>query len=243
MVNLTTTDEDILGFILARADEGLASALAERFGVEFIPPHRRGGMAWAIGGHSGNSPDWETANANRTQGDEREVAIAQLEVAMINRFGKLPTADAWRDPTFAKWDIPLDQFYRECGISDEAIRLIETTSNCETLATTSALFQMKEIQSISSWGKQGGGMEGHSAMAAVLDALILLSGVASFLLTRNGSEAAIQSAPVKLNWREKLATIASNRPYMLLLCVKLFQLVANNGLYFSAQSFFRRAKP
>lgn len=138
---------------------GRIRALAERFGVELIRPHRRGGMAWAIGGHSGNSPDWETATANRTQGDEREVAIAQLEVAMINRFGKLPTADAWRDPAFAKWDIPLDQFYRECGISDEAIRLIETTSNCETLATTSALFQMKEIQSISSWGKQGGGQK------------------------------------------------------------------------------------
>lgn len=138
---------------------GRVRALAERFGVALIPPHRRAGMAWAIHGQSGNTADWKTSPANHSRGDEREIAIARLEVEMINRFGKLPTPDAWREPEFAKWDIPLDQFYRDCGLSDEAIRLLEIPSNCETLATTSALFQMKELQSISSWGKQGGGQK------------------------------------------------------------------------------------
>lgn len=138
---------------------GRVRALADRFGVKLTAPHRRGGMAWAIGGTSGNSGDWATSAVNRTRGEEQAIAIAQLEVAMINRFGKLSSPDAWRDPAFAKWDVPLDLFLRECGISDEAIRLIEVTSNCETLATTSALFQMKELQSIASWGKQAGGQK------------------------------------------------------------------------------------
>ncbi|HUD28212.1 MAG TPA: NAD(P)/FAD-dependent oxidoreductase [Novosphingobium sp.] len=138
---------------------GRVRALAERFGVELVAPHRRGGMAWAINGASGNGADWATSPANRTHGDERAIAIAQLEVAMINRFGKLPAPDAWRDAEFARWDIPLDRFFRECGLSEEAIRLIGITSNCETLETTSALFQMKELQSISAWGKEGGGQK------------------------------------------------------------------------------------
>ena len=138
---------------------GRIRALAERFGVKLIPPHRRGGMAWAVNGQSGNGAAWATSPANRTKGDERNIAIAQLEVAMINRFGKLPSPDAWLNPEFAKWDIPLDRFYRECGISEDAIRLIGITSNCEKLETTSALFQMKELQSISSWGQQGGGQK------------------------------------------------------------------------------------
>ncbi|WP_232495366.1 flavin monoamine oxidase family protein [Novosphingobium kaempferiae] len=138
---------------------GRVRGLAERFGVALVPPHRRGGMAWAINGASGAGGDWAQSPANRTVGDERAIAIAQLEVAMINRFGKLPAPDAWRDPAYARWDIPLDRFYRECGLSEEAIRLIGITSNCETLETTSALFQMKELQSIASWGKQGGGQK------------------------------------------------------------------------------------
>lgn len=73
---------------------------------------------------------------------------------------------------------------------------------------------------------QGGGLEGHSFMAAVLGTLILLSGIATFLLTRRCPETILQSAPPKLSWREKLTTIVGNRPYTLLLSVKLFQLAA-----------------
>ncbi|MFC0204606.1 flavin monoamine oxidase family protein [Novosphingobium soli] len=138
---------------------GRVRALAERFGVSLVPPHRRGGMAWAVRGESGDAGSWAGSAANTTRGDERGIAIAQLEVAIINRFGKLPAPDAWRDPAYARWDVPLDRFYRECGLSDEAIRLIGITSNCETLETTSALFQMKELQSIASWGKQAGGQK------------------------------------------------------------------------------------
>jgi monoamine oxidase len=138
---------------------GRVRALAERFDVELTSPHRRSGMAWAIGGASGDNSAWANAAANRTMGDERSIAIAQLEVAMMNRFGKLPAPDAWRDPAFAKWDVSLDGFLRDCGVSEGAIRLIELTSNCESLATTSALFEMKELQSISAWGQQAGGQK------------------------------------------------------------------------------------
>jgi monoamine oxidase len=135
---------------------GRIRALAERFGVALVNPMQRGGMAWHINGAIGPMRDWPSAAANRTRDFERPTLPTQLEQAMINRFGKLPSPDAWRDEEMRKWDVPLDEFYRACGISDEAIRLIEVASNCESLHSTSALFQMKELQSISSWGAAGG---------------------------------------------------------------------------------------
>ena len=135
---------------------GRVRALADRYNVPLVKPHGRGGMAWHFNGAIGQGADWATASANRTTGFERGIPVAQLEPAVINRFGKLPAPDAWRDPESAQWDMPLDAFYRQCGLSEEAIRLIALTSNCETLATTSAVFQMKELQSIASWGQSGG---------------------------------------------------------------------------------------
>lgn len=135
---------------------GRIRALADRFNVPLVAPHRRGGMAFHINGVFGPAKDWAQSPANRTTGWEREILPVQLEQNMINRFGKLPVPDAWREESEFKWDIPLDRFYRECGLSDEAIRLIEITSNVETLASTSALFQMKELQSLGSWGAAGG---------------------------------------------------------------------------------------
>lgn len=135
---------------------GRVRALADRFAVPLVKPHGRGAMAWQVNGQAGNARDWATATANRTSGDERAIVPAQLEQALINRYGKLPSADEWRSASSRQWDIPLDRFYKACGISDEAIRLIEITSNCESLATTSAVFQMKELLSISTWGAAGG---------------------------------------------------------------------------------------
>lgn len=135
---------------------GRIRALADRFNVPLVAPHRRGGMAFHINGVFGAAKDWTNSRANRTTGWERDVLPVQLEQNAINRFGKLPILDAWRDKSELKWDIPLDRFYRDCGLSDEAIRLIEITSNVETLASTSALFQMKELQSLGSWGAAGG---------------------------------------------------------------------------------------
>lgn len=135
---------------------GRVRSLAARFNVPLVAPHRRGGMAFHINGTFGAAKDWANSPANRTSGWERTVLPVQLEQNTINRYGKLPVVDAWRSESELKWDIPLDQFYRECGLSEEAIRLIEITSNVETLSSTSALFQMKELQSLGSWGAAGG---------------------------------------------------------------------------------------
>jgi monoamine oxidase len=135
---------------------GRVRALAARFEVPLIPPHRRGGMAWQVNGQLGAAKDWATSPANKTTGFEHAILPAQLEPATITRFAKLSAPDEWRSPEAAQWDIPLDAYYRQCGLSDEAIRLIAISSNCEDLATTSAVFQMKELLSISTWGAAGG---------------------------------------------------------------------------------------
>ena len=135
---------------------GRIRSLAARFDVPLAPPHRRGGMAWQINGQLGAAKDWATSPANRTQGFEHPIPPVALEPAAITRFAKLSAPDEWRAPEAAAWDIPLDQFYRQCGLSDEAIRLIAISSNCQDLSTTSALFQMKELLSLTTWGAAGG---------------------------------------------------------------------------------------
>lgn len=135
---------------------GRVRALAARFDVPLVPPHKRGGLAWNFNGTLGKAADWKDSSANRTQGFERALSPAQLEPAVIAKSAKLKEPDAWRSPEAAEWDIPLDEFYRSCGVSEEALRLIEISCNCESLKTSSAVFQMKEIQSISAWGQAGG---------------------------------------------------------------------------------------
>lgn len=135
---------------------GRVRAMADRFEVPLTSPHKRGGLAWHFNGTLGKAADWKDSPANRTEGFERAILPAQLEPAVINKFAKLAEPDAWRSPEAAEWDIPLDEFYRSCGLSEEALRLIEISCNCETLSTSSAVFQMKEIQSISAWGQAGG---------------------------------------------------------------------------------------
>jgi GPH family glycoside/pentoside/hexuronide:cation symporter len=70
----------------------------------------------------------------------------------------------------------------------------------------------------------GGGASGHFSMAIVLGSLVMLFAVLTFLMTSRTpkSEARPETDPMPL--REKLRTIAQNRPFLILLSLKLFQL-------------------
>jgi len=72
-------------------------------------------------------------------------------------------------------------------------------------------------------GALGGGRQGHEAMAAIYALIIVASSVACFILTRE----ARQTTRVRdsgLRFTQRMALLAGNRPFLLLLGVKFTQL-------------------
>ena len=72
----------------------------------------------------------------------------------------------------------------------------------------------------------GGGAEGHSAMGIVMGLFIFLSGIVTFFLTGNVPDLERKIPHHTYSFREKFLTVLSNRPFVLLLAIKLFQLSA-----------------
>lgn len=70
----------------------------------------------------------------------------------------------------------------------------------------------------------GGGASGHFSMAIVLGSLVLLFAVVTFLLTARTPIGETRAEADAMPLRDKLRTIAENRPFLILLSLKLFQL-------------------
>ena len=70
----------------------------------------------------------------------------------------------------------------------------------------------------------GGGAAGHRSMAMILGSLVLLFAVVTFLMTSRAPRGEKDAAPPAMPWREKLRTILDNRPFLILLALKFFQL-------------------
>ncbi|HSN56345.1 MAG TPA: FAD-dependent oxidoreductase, partial [Candidatus Sulfomarinibacteraceae bacterium] len=58
----------------------------------------------------------------------------------------LQDGDDWISPEFASLDIPLDEYLRRQGASEEALRLMNVASNCNDISTTSALWALRDAQ-------------------------------------------------------------------------------------------------
>jgi len=75
--------------------------------------------------------------------------------------------------------------------------------------------------------RAGGGQAGHTVMSLFIAALILVSTLVCFYATRSvsGADAAVPLHQ-KISFARKLELIVSNRPFMVLLVIKLLQLMA-----------------
>ncbi|MFO1427552.1 MAG: MFS transporter [Steroidobacteraceae bacterium] len=95
------------------------------------------------------------------------------------------------------------------------------------LATTGAPFLLAAA---------GGGRDAHGLMALLLGCLVLASGLASFALTAGAPEAdALQHR--HYGWRERLAALRQNRPFLALILTKVL-LFIGLGLHMSSIAFF-----
>ncbi|CCA91981.1 MFS transporter [Novosphingobium sp. PP1Y] len=101
----------------------------------------------------------------------------------------------------------------------ERSRLISFRVSAVAVASLLAVFVGPELMSLA-----GGGRPGHTVLSVFLAVVVLCASLACFIGTRS---AAFHFSPaVKASWSEKIRSLAGNRPFIILLLVKLLQLMA-----------------
>lgn len=95
--------------------------------------------SYHVGGKMIRAGDWESADVNRTVGDERGIAPSDLQQHFLGQFNPLRELDDWLQLENRRFDVPIGQFLRERGVSDEVIRLFGHAYNGIGMNRTSAL--------------------------------------------------------------------------------------------------------
>lgn len=135
---------------LGASDIGIMYArvidMVERLGLERIPTdidvrppsyHVRGQLVRA--------EDWEASSVNLTEGDERAVLPMMLENTYLFKSNSFTELEDWLSPNNAALDIPFSEFLKSHGASDEALRLINVTSNCVDITRFSTLAALRDF--------------------------------------------------------------------------------------------------
>ena len=116
--------------------------------VPFIAPQSREGFSYHINGQFVRPEAWESSPANLLVGKERVILPEQLEFPIVMQHNKIVDIANWNTEELLAYDVALDAYLRQNGVSEEALRLIDLTSNTMGLDRTSALFQMREFAGI-----------------------------------------------------------------------------------------------
>ena len=125
--------------------------LAFQLDVPLFEPPGRVAMGNYVNGTLMSASDWPTSKANKTVGKERNVQPGALEFFYLSNNNPLPDVEAWTDGEQARLDVPLAQYLKSAGASDEALRLINVTINVFDLSTGSALAYLRDIKRLQ-WG-------------------------------------------------------------------------------------------
>lgn len=124
---------------------GRLRSLAAAGGVELVNPPGRDLFSYHINGTFVPTDKWATSPANRLADSERMLRPEQIEFKFVQAFNQITDLENWASEELLAHDVPLDSFLRARGVSEEALRLIDITTNSVSLSRTSALFQMREF--------------------------------------------------------------------------------------------------
>ncbi len=121
--------------------------IAEAVGAPMGPgPGFEPTMLIHVNGTSVPMDQWAASPANKTAGPEKQMPPIALLGFYTTKDLPLADIDDWISPEFASLDIPLDQYLKKQGASDEAIRLMNVASNCTDLSTSSTLWALRNAQ-------------------------------------------------------------------------------------------------
>jgi len=125
--------------------------VADRLQVPLFEPAGRVAMGNYINGSLTAASDWSNSEANKTTGNERSVQPVALEFFYLSNNNPLPDVESWTEEDQARLDIPLVEYLKNVGASDEALRIIGLTINVFDLSTGSALAYLRDIKRLQ-WG-------------------------------------------------------------------------------------------
>ena len=125
--------------------------VADCLQVPLFNPAGRVTMGNYVNGTLTAASDWATSSANKTTGKERNVQPGALEFFYLSNNNPLPDVESWIEDSQAHLDVPLAQYLKSVGASDEALRLINVTINVFDLSTGSALSYLRDIKRLQ-WG-------------------------------------------------------------------------------------------
>lgn len=136
---------------------------AAELGVELVPPHAEAGMetrlpplAVSVGGLKPDATPWATSPMNKLRADERESPPLALLMRYLLKNDPLDGPEDWQKPEFAKLDqLTLRQYLQQQGASDEALRMIDTTTPAWSLDRASALEFLRKNHYYAWEGKNG----------------------------------------------------------------------------------------
>jgi monoamine oxidase len=153
--------------------------------------------SYHVRGQMLRADEWESADANKTVGEERAIAPSGLERHFLGEFNPLQELDDWLLPENEPLDIPIGMYLKQKGISDETIRLIGHTYNGIGMNRTSALslfrdatrtrFGIQAFMALKASGEnvaplsqvKGGNQRLPEAMAAALESEVLFGKAAA----------------------------------------------------------------
>jgi monoamine oxidase len=134
------------GPVITEAYERLMK-LAAASGVPMGPgPGYEPTLLLHVNGASVPMDQWAASPANTTVGPEKQMPPLALLGYYTTKDLPLADFDDWVSPEFANLDIPLDQYLRQQGASEEALRLINVASNTTDISTTSTLWALRNAQ-------------------------------------------------------------------------------------------------
>lgn len=90
--------------------------------------------------------EWTTSPANRLSDSERQMLPFLLMGYYMGQDLPLEGFEDWINPRHAALDIPITDYLRSKGASDEAMRLINVSPNTNDIATTSTLWALRDAQ-------------------------------------------------------------------------------------------------
>lgn len=96
-------------------------------------------VIYAVNGGLVRAEAWAGSPLNRTVGGEREILPSRLDVYFLDKFLPFKGVADWLSPQYAGLDVSLGQFFRERGLSDEALRLVNIAMNSTDIWDVSAL--------------------------------------------------------------------------------------------------------
>lgn len=99
-----------------------------------------------VGGQNLPAEQWPSSPANRLAASERNLLPPLLLDHLTAQNLPLQGFEDWISPSFAQYDIPLSDYLRTQGASEEALRLINVAPNTNDIATTSALWALRNAQ-------------------------------------------------------------------------------------------------